>query len=65
LLRRDWTEPEIVEAIKLYAQTAFGKIHNRNPEIVALAQRWVVPPAPWRSRWPILRALIKHSIGGA
>lgn len=36
--RRNWTEPEITEAIDLYLRTPFGRIHSRNPEIAKLAQ---------------------------
>jgi putative restriction endonuclease len=37
--RRNWTEPEVVAAIELYLRTPFGKIDQRNPEIVDLARR--------------------------
>ena len=35
--RRLWTEVEIRKALALYLRTAFGRLHNRNPDIVALA----------------------------
>lgn len=34
-----WTREQIIEAIKLYCVTPFGRLHSRNPEIVALAER--------------------------
>lgn len=37
--RRNWTEPEVAAAIELYVRTPFGKIHQRNPEIIDLARR--------------------------
>lgn len=36
--RRDWTREELILAINLYCRTPFGKIHNRNPEIIKLAK---------------------------
>jgi putative restriction endonuclease len=39
-LRSDgWTREQIIEAIKLYCVTPFGRLHSRNREIVALAER--------------------------
>lgn len=35
--RQRWTQEELLVAFNLYCKTPFGKIHNRNPEIVALA----------------------------
>lgn len=37
--RRPWSRNEIILAIDLYCRTRFGRIHNKNPEIVALAHR--------------------------
>jgi hypothetical protein len=37
--RRNWTQPEVVAAIELYLRTPFGKIDQRNPEIIDLARR--------------------------
>jgi len=37
-VRRNWTRRELVLAFNLYCQTPFGRIHNRNPKIVALAE---------------------------
>ncbi len=35
--RRKWTRSELIVAFNLYCKTPFGKIHNRNPDIIALA----------------------------
>lgn len=35
---RRWTREELILAINLYCKTPFGKIHNRNPEIIELAK---------------------------
>jgi DNA-cytosine methyltransferase len=34
-----WTKDQLKLAFHLYCQLPFGKLHNRNPEIVSLAQR--------------------------
>lgn len=34
---KPWTRPELMLAIELYCRTPFGRIHQRNPEIIALA----------------------------
>jgi predicted restriction endonuclease len=36
-VRRDWTREELIVAFNLYCRTPFGRIHNRNPEIIATA----------------------------
>lgn len=36
---RSWTNPERLAAMYLYCQTPFGRLHARNPEIIALAER--------------------------
>jgi hypothetical protein len=36
---QDWTEHELLVAFRLYCRTPFGKLHQRNPEIVALASQ--------------------------
>ncbi|MDX1968506.1 MAG: HNH endonuclease [Planctomycetaceae bacterium] len=35
--RRDWTRDELILAMNLYCQLPFGRMHQRTPEIVALA----------------------------
>ncbi len=39
MVRRDWTNNELTVAFALYCQVPFGKIHHRNPLIVAVADR--------------------------
>ena len=36
--RINWTRDELIVACNLYCKTPFGRIHNRNPDIIALAQ---------------------------
>jgi putative restriction endonuclease len=36
--RGNWHRDELILAFNLYCKTPFGRIHNRNPEIVALAR---------------------------
>jgi len=38
MARKNWTREELILAFNLYCQTPFGRIHNRNPEIIALAK---------------------------
>lgn len=38
IARRNWSEDEVKKALALYLRTTFGRLHNRNPDIVALAQ---------------------------
>jgi putative restriction endonuclease len=35
--RRRWNRNELIRAFNLYCQTPFGKIHNRNTDIISLA----------------------------
>ena len=35
---KDWCEDELLVAFRLYCQTPFGKLHQRNPDIVALSR---------------------------
>ena len=35
--RNKWTRDELLVAFNLYCRTPFGRIHNRNPEIIATA----------------------------
>ena len=34
-----WTKGQLIEVLKLYCRTPFGRLHSRNPEIIALANR--------------------------
>jgi putative restriction endonuclease len=36
--RKPWTKEELLLAINLYCRTPFGRIHVKNPEIIALAK---------------------------
>ena len=38
MTRKNWDRQELILAINLYFKTEFGKIHNRNPEIIKLAK---------------------------
>lgn len=37
MAQNKWTREELILAINLYFKTAFGKIHNRNPALIHLA----------------------------
>ena len=37
-MRRNWTRDELILAINLYCKTPFGRIHNRNLDIIKLAK---------------------------
>jgi len=37
--RKTWTRDELLVAFNLYCRTTFGRLHQRNPDIVALAQQ--------------------------
>lgn len=39
MTRRDWTRSELLQALRLYMRLPFGRLHDRNPEIIALAER--------------------------
>ena len=36
--RKAWTRDELLAAFRLYCRTPFGKLHQRNPEIIELAR---------------------------
>jgi putative restriction endonuclease len=36
---RLWARNELVEVLKLYCRTPFGRLHSRNPDIVAVAEK--------------------------
>lgn len=38
-MAKNWERSELILAVELYCRTPFGRIHNRNPEIIALASR--------------------------
>jgi hypothetical protein len=35
--RRDWTRSELLQTLRLYMRLPFGRLHAKNPEIIALA----------------------------
>ncbi|MFP4004470.1 MAG: HNH endonuclease, partial [Alphaproteobacteria bacterium] len=37
--RRNWSDEEVRHALALYLVTPFGRLHSRNPDITALAER--------------------------
>lgn len=37
IARRNWSEEDVRKALALYLRTTFGRLHNRNPDIIALA----------------------------
>jgi predicted restriction endonuclease len=43
--RHRWTEPELLVAFRLYCRTPFGRLHQRNPEIIQLSQKLGRTPA--------------------
>jgi len=38
IIRQPWSRDELILAVNLYCKTPFGKIHVRNPDIIALAK---------------------------
>lgn len=67
--RRNWTRQELIVAFNLYCKTSFGRIHNRNPEIIALAA--ALGRRPSALSWKLANfarfdpALKKRNIAGA
>jgi putative restriction endonuclease len=67
--RDNWTHDELVIAFNLYCKIPFGKIHNRNPEIIALANS--LGRSPSALSWKLANfarldpALKKRDIAGA
>jgi putative restriction endonuclease len=39
MAKRTWTRPETLAAFALYCRLPFGRLHARNPEIIALSER--------------------------
>jgi putative restriction endonuclease len=37
--RMEWTREQQLVALRLYLRTPFGRLHGRNAEIIALAER--------------------------
>jgi len=67
--RRNWTRNELIVAFNLYCKTSFGRIHNRNPEIIALAK--ALGRTPSALSWKLANfarfdpALKRRNIAGA
>lgn len=67
--RRNWTRNELIIAFNLYCKIPFGRIHNRNPEIIALAK--VLGRTPSALSWKLANfarldpALKRRNIAGA
>lgn len=38
MIRKNWLHDELILAFNLYCKTPFGRIHNRNPDIISLAK---------------------------
>jgi putative restriction endonuclease len=49
--RRSWTRNEIILAINLYCKIPFGKIHNRNPDIIETAR--IIGRTPSAVSWKL------------
>jgi len=67
--RTKWSEDELIWAFNLYCKTPFGKIHNRNPEIIKLAA--LLGRTPSSLSWKLANfarldpSLKKRNISGA
>jgi HNH endonuclease len=69
MARRDWTREELILAFNLYCKTPFGKIHIRNPDVIALAT--AIGRTPSAVSWKLANfarldpALQKREVSGA
>lgn len=69
MAQRVWTRDELVLAFSLYCKIPFGRIHNRNPEIIHLAK--ILNRTPSSLSWKLANfarldpALRKRGIQGA
>lgn len=67
--RRDWTREELIVAFNLYCKIPFGRIHNRNPLVIELAD--AIGRTPSAVSWKLANfarldpALQKRNIAGA
>lgn len=48
---QNWTRDELILAFDLYCRTPFGKLHHRNPDIIALAE--VIGRSPSALAWKL------------
>jgi putative restriction endonuclease len=66
---RNWTRDELIVAFNLYCKTTFGRIHNRNPDIISLAK--LLDRSPSAVSWKLANfarldpSLQKRDIAGA
>jgi putative restriction endonuclease len=69
MARRDWTREELIVAFNLYCKIPFGRIHNRNAELIELAK--AIGRTPSALSWKLANfarldpALKKRNIVGA
>ena len=69
MAHRDWTRKELIVAFNLYCKIPFGKIHLRNPAIIALAN--AIGRTPSAVSWKLANfarldpALKRRNIAGA
>jgi putative restriction endonuclease len=69
MVRTNWTRDELIVAFNLYCKTPFGRIHIRNPEIIALAK--ALGRTPSAVSWKLANfasldpSLKKRNIAGA
>lgn len=67
--RKEWTRDELIVAFNLYCRTPFGRIHNRNPEIISLAK--AIGRSPSALSWKLANfsrldpAVIGRNLSGA
>jgi putative restriction endonuclease len=67
--RRPWTREELIVAFNLYIKTPFGKIHERNPDLIALGR--AIGRTPGAVSWKLANfarldpALKERNIAGA
>jgi hypothetical protein len=50
-----WTRDQQLIALRLYMRTPFGRLHGRNPQIIAALGGTPDPEARGRSAGPMLR----------
>lgn len=68
----NWTRDQLLLAFRLYCQTPFGRLHNRNPEIVQLAaligrtaNALAMKACNFASLDPAIRTSGRHGLSGA
>ncbi|MFN0157364.1 MAG: HNH endonuclease [Bacteroidota bacterium] len=67
--RKNWSREELILAINLYCKTPFGKLHNKNPDIIKLAK--LIGRSPSAVGWKLVNfasfdpSLKKRGIKGA